>query len=108
MNRSSRVVSLILFASCCVVGLGGCSSNSSRCRNGMCEINGVALTESQVRERASRYAYRSLEFRQDGRAPLKGPDNKPIVLEEIDSELWQVLRIGEGWHLTRYVTRDLW
>jgi hypothetical protein len=71
----------------------------------MCGVPGVALTEAEVRQRASTFAYQRLVDRHE---TVLGPDWKPLALQSIDPGSWHVSRTDTGWRLTRHLTRDLW
>jgi len=78
------------------------------CKGGMCTIPGAELTEPEVRQRASTFAYDRLVSRQKSGAAITGPDGKPIRPQPIESDSWQVSRNDAGWRLKRHLTRDLW
>ena len=85
----------------------GCSS----CSNGvcgMCTKPGVTLSEQEVRERASTFAFERLKIRQKSGAPIQDEDMKVIAPEPIEPGIWQVTQKENQWLLKRHITRDIW
>ena len=86
-----------------------CGCNKNCCNNGMCSINGENLTESQVRENASVFAYKKLLERQENpRIAICNTENEPYPVEQIDPASWDVVQTKTGWKLKRYFAKYFW
>jgi len=84
-------------------------SGPQACTGGMCPVSRHDLSEPEVRQRASAFAYKRLVDRQrDSGVWLTGPDGKPISVDPIDPDSWQVAKSSAQWRLERHVTRDIW
>ena len=111
MKGTLRTVALGICAMQFLALTQGCKSPGrlSACSGGMCTIKSVAMNEGAVRQRASDFAYdRLVERQQRTRAPVTGPDGKPILVDRIDPASWEVSRTATRWRLERHLTRDLW
>lgn len=109
MNYKLTIPLMSMFALFLLAFTNGCGNDKIRCTNTMCSMQGVEMTESEVRQRASVYAYKEIVQRQKrlGTA-IVGPDYKPIRPMPIDPNSWEVSKRGNKWYLKRHVTRDLW
>ena len=85
----------------------GCNSCSS-CSNGMCTIPGAKMTESEVRARASIFAYNRLVARQQSGAPITDENNQIFTPQPIEQQSWKVTLNDDKWLLKRHLTRDFW
>ena len=86
----------------------GCAT-STTCDNGMCNVEGVALSEDELRQRASSFAYDRLVWRQKkSNIPITGPNGEILEAETIDPASWDVSKHQDKWELRRHLTRDLW
>ena len=94
---------LLLF----LIVIEGCNFSDS-CSGGMCSKKGTEYTETEVRQKASVFAYKRLTIRQQSGAAIQGPDMKPLKPEPIDPNSWHVTRSDTKWRLKRHLTRDWW
>ena len=90
-----------------VLSIYGCNRSNS-CSSGMCSISGSKLTESEVRENSSTFAYKRMLSRQKSNAPIQDENMKIITPTPIEPKSWQVTRTHNKWLLKSYLTRDLW
>lgn len=70
--------------------------------------SGKALSEEELRQRASKFAYDRLKDRQKGKAVITGPTGEPLKPTSINPDSWSVVQTDQGWLLKRYLTRDIW
>ena len=106
MLRNAKDLLLVGAMLVCLSAIG--CSGPRACTGGMCPVSGAKLSEAEVRQRASTFAYKRLVERQKTRAPITGPDYKPVSVKPINPTSWQVTKTNTQWRLERHVTQDFW
>lgn len=106
--KTAFLIAYFIVIGSIVIAFNGCGKRTS-CEGGMCKIKNVALSETEVRKRASIYGYDKLVWRQKRPGiAITDSDGNILEIQPIDPASWDVSKSQNNWRLKRHLTRDLW